>query len=300
MENISCTTISATGIIFPHVRSLETGVQPLPRRPSGHGRSQHPRSPPIVRPVALLAEFGRRLAAVRREQGLSVAELAARAGVSLRYLRLAESGAANLSLLKLAALANALRLPLATLCDLPLASAPELRIALLGVRGSGKSTVGRALARRLEVPFHELDELIEQRAGISLADVFTIHGEGLYRDLQRETLEEWLAQNGSGVLATGGSVVNDPLAYDRLRGTCRTVWLQASAEEHWRRVVGQGDRRPMESRPRAMLELRGLLAERAPRYALADLALDTEGESPETLAARIATWALAEGLKASY
>lgn len=245
-----------------------------------------------MRPEALLSVIGRRLQTARLERGLGLGELATRANVSPRYLRMAEGGQANLSLLKLAALARALRVPLGELCDIELAHAPELRIALLGVRGCGKSTVGRALARQLEVPFHELDHLIERRAGIPLSEIFTLHGERFYRELQRETLEDWLTQNGSGVLATGGSLVNDPVAFERLRATCRTVWLRASAEEHWRRVVGQGDLRPMEDRPRAMVELRSLLSEREPRYALADLDLDTEVESPDELARSIGDWAL--------
>jgi XRE family aerobic/anaerobic benzoate catabolism transcriptional regulator len=205
---------------------------------------------------------------------------------------MAEAGQANLSLLKLASLARALRVSLAELCDLNLASAPELRVALLGVRGCGKSTVGRELARQLEVPFVELDELIEAKAGLPLTDVFSIHGDGYYRTLQREALESWLAQHGSGVLATGGSIVNDEATYLRLRETCRTVWLRATAEEHWCRVVGQGDLRPMQDRPRAMLELRKLLEARDPLYSSADHAVDTMDNEPPTIASQIGTWLL--------
>jgi len=243
-----------------------------------------------MKPEALLIEMGRRLHAARKARSLSLTEAAERASVSSRYLRMAEAGQANMSVLKLASLARALRVELSELCDLKLGDAPEMRIALLGVRGSGKSSVGRELAHRLEVPFFELDTLIEEQAGVPLGQIFSIHGEDLYRQLQRETLERWLAQNGSGVLATGGSIVTDPVAFDRLRQTCRTVWLRASAEEHWRRVVGQGDLRPMQHRPRAMVELRTMIETRAPHYATADLQVDTMQGDPRSLASRIGTW----------
>lgn len=245
-----------------------------------------------MRSHVLLAELGRRLRAARDARGLSLGEAAAHASLSPRYLRMAEAGDANLSVLKLAALARTLRVPLRELCDLDLTSAPVLRLALLGLRGAGKSTVGRDLAQELEVPFQELDALVEDLAGLPLEQLFAIHGEEHYRRLQREALEAWLSQTGSGVLAAGGSLVTDPEAYQRLRETCRTVWLRTTPEEHWRRVVEQGDLRPMRGHPRAMSELRGLLAAREPHYARADLALDTTGRDPHDIAARIARWAM--------
>ncbi len=246
-----------------------------------------------MRLTGILSEVGRRLAAARSEAGLTVAELAVRAGVSSRYLRMAEAGEANLSLLKLAALAATLRVPLRELCDLDVAAAPTWRIALLGLRGAGKTSVGRCLAQRLEVPFFELDGLIEKRAGMGLGQIFDIHGEGYYRVLQREALEAWLGQHGSGVLASGGSIVNDEPSFRRLCETCRTVWLQATPEEHWQRVVAQGDLRPMESEsaPRAMNQLRALLDQRTPRYERADLTLGTSARAPAGIAEEIARWA---------
>jgi len=244
-----------------------------------------------MRPEAVLAVVGKRLAAARARAGLTLGETARRAGVSRRYVSMAENGDANLSLLKLAALANALRLPLRELCDLDLGGAPTLRIALLGLRGAGKSTVGRALARRLEVPLFELDRLVEDRAGMSLGPLFEIHGEARYRELERAALEDWLERHGSGVLATGGSIVSDEPAFARLRATCRTVWLKASPEEHWQRVVDQGDMRPMRNNPRAMAELRQILAAREPSYALADFTAITSGHDAEGVAEEIAAWA---------
>jgi XRE family aerobic/anaerobic benzoate catabolism transcriptional regulator len=207
---------------------------------------------------------------------------------------MAEAGQANLSVLKLAALATALRMPLRELCDIDLGQAPLLRVALLGLRGAGKTTVGRELASELEVPFFELDRLVEDQAGMSLASLFEIHGEDGYRGRQRAALEGWLEHHGSGVLATGGSIVSDDKAFARLRATCRTVWLKATPEEHWQRVVDQGDMRPMRNNPRAMDELRDILAAREPRYALADLVSITSGHDATGVAHEIAAWVTGE------
>lgn len=247
-----------------------------------------------MRSEAILSEIGRRIVRVRRAQRLSCAEVARRAGVSRRYVAMAEAGQANLSLLKLAALATALRVPMRELCDVDLGHAPQLRVALLGLRGAGKSTVGRQLATELEVPFFELDRLVEDEAGMSLGSLFEIHGEAGYRERQRAALESWLEHHGSGVLATGGSIVNDDAAYGRLRATCRTVWLKATPEEHWQRVVDQGDMRPMRNNPRAMDELRNLLASREPRYALADLVAITSGHDAAGIAREVAAWVTGE------
>lgn len=244
-----------------------------------------------MRPKAVLAEIGARLSSAREARNLSVTEVAQRSGISARYLRMAESGEANVSILKLVALSRVLRAPLRELCDLDISGAPDLRIALLGVRGAGKSTVGRAVAQQLETPFVELDALIEELAGMPLDQLFSIHGERYYRSLQGEALESFLAQHGAGVLATGGSIVSDRTTFARLCATCRTVWLRARPETHWERVVAQGDLRPMRHNPRAMLELEALLEARTPYYASADLTVDTDSEDPEAIAARIAHWA---------
>jgi XRE family aerobic/anaerobic benzoate catabolism transcriptional regulator len=135
--------------------------------------------------------------------------------------------------------------------------------------------VGRLLARRLRVPFVELDRRVEQAAGLTLAEIFALHGEDYYRRLERAALERVLDQGRPVVLATGGGIVNSPETYALLRRDATTVWLRAHPEDHWNRVVQQGDRRPMADHPQAMAELRRLLAAREPLYATADHTVDT-------------------------
>ena len=154
--------------------------------------------------------------------------------------------------------------------------------------------MGRLLAQRLEVPFFELDALVEERAGMSLRTLFDSFGEAGYRERQQAALEHWLAQHGSGVLATGGSIVMDEPAFARLRATCRTVWLRAAPEEHFQRVVDQGDLRPIAGRARAMSELKAILATREPLYARADRTVPTSGRTPEQVADEVATWLTGE------
>lgn len=242
---------------------------------------------------ALLRDLGRRLRSLRDEAGLSVSELARLAGLSRRHLTEIEAGRANPSATRLVDLARALDREPAELLDLAAARrgvARGGRIALVGLRGAGKSTLGRALALRLEVPFVELDRRIEEAAGLPLATVFELSGTAGYRRLEAETLEKVLAEGERFVLATGGSIVSSPATFARLRQTCHTVWLRAAPEVHYERVVAQGDRRPMAGRPRALDELKAILAEREGLYARCELsvatdALDVEG-AVEDLAAR--------------
>src|SRR5262245_45106451 len=226
---------------------------------------------------SLLAELGRRLREARVRAGLTVAELAQRSKLSRRYVTEAEAGRANLSILKLAALAAALRAPLAELVDLQLVSPHSERVALVGLRGAGKSSVGRELALRLEAPFVELDQRVEELAGMPLAEIFSLQGEEHFHRLEGEALEAVLASGERMVIATGGSIVASSANFERLRATCRTVWLSAAPEEHLARVAAQGDRRPMQGRPRALQELEELLARREPLYARCEVAVDTSG-----------------------
>lgn len=226
----------------------------------------------------LLVELGARVRSLRVARGLSRRALAARSGLSQRFLAQLEGGSANISVARLAELASALGTTAVRLLG-GVEERADRRgplIALLGVRGAGKSTVGRRLARRLRVPFVELDALVERAAGMTLPEIFAVHGEAYYRRLEREALSRFLAETeGGAVLAAGGGIVNDAESWELLRAGAITCWLRAEAEDHWRRVIEQGDRRPMARNPNAMAELRAVLAARAPLYARADHAIDT-------------------------
>lgn len=222
----------------------------------------------------LLGRVGRVVHSVRRSAGLSRRQLSERSGVSVRFLAQLEGGTGNISLLRLEALASALGVPLLYLLSAP-AGPGALRIALLGLRGAGKSTIGAALARRLRIPLVELDTLIEESAGLPLGQIFELHGERHFRRLERETLARYLSGASTGILATGGGLVTDSDTYALLRSSCITIWLSAAAEDHYARVVAQGDRRPMADHPHAMAELRALLSSRQGLYDLADLRIDT-------------------------
>ena len=237
---------------------------------------------------AILTELGARLRRAREQAGLTVSALAAAADTSRRHVTDAEAGRANLSILRLAALARALRVPLESLCTDLVAAPRHQRVALVGLRGAGKSSVGPLLALRLEAPFVELDQRVEALAGLSLAEIFDLHGATTYRRLESEALEQVLAEGERLVLATGGSIVTSPATFARLRATCRTVWLRAKPAEHLQRVARSGDRRPTRGHPRALEELTALLAERRGAYAASDLVVDTSKRSPDEIARSLA------------
>ncbi len=235
----------------------------------------------------LLAGLGRRVRALRAARGSTLRETAARAGLSVRFLGQVEAGGANISVRKLASLARALGTTPAELLSGPGGERDLPVVALLGLRGAGKTTIGRRLARRLRVPFVELDRRVEEAAGLALDEIFALHGEEYYRRLERETLEDVLREDRPLVLATGGGIVASPETYALLRHRALTVWLRAHPEEHWNRVVQQGDRRPMADHPEAMAELRRLLAAREPLYAEAAHTVGTSGRSVDDVARRI-------------
>lgn len=158
-------------------------------------------------------------------------------------------------------------------------SARNQRVALIGLRGAGKSTLGRQLAKQMRVPFIELDAEIERAAGTPLSEIFLLYGQPGYRRYERECLERVLSTHRSFVLAAGGSMVTEPSTYELLLQRCRTVWLQASPEEHMARVVAQGDLRPMAGQTQAMNDLKRILASRKALYARADAALCTTGQT---------------------
>lgn len=258
-----------------------------------------------------------RVRARRLEKGWTQEELARVSGVSVRYVASLEGGDANMSILRLAEVASALDVSLVSLVAgsgpvhddadalasltgdarrraLAEARAPAA-IALVGLRGAGKSTVGARLAERMNLPFHEVDAVIEAAAGVRLGEIFEYHGAGRYRDLERQALESLLSAPRLGgprgaVLATGGSVVTAPESWELLRRRSRTVWLHASPESHLARVEAQGDFRPMRGRDDALAELKGILSARAPLYAAAELHIDTETAPPEVVVDRIEAW----------
>lgn len=223
----------------------------------------------------ILAVLARRARQLRHQHGLTLRELAERSGLSLRFLLDVEAGRGNISLRRLAELAQALQTPVRELVYADEA-APRI-VALLGLRGSGKTSVGRRLARRLRLRFVELDERIEERAGLKLGEIFSLHGEEYYRSLERDVLGEVLNSGESMVLAVGGGLVTSPETYALLRRHATTVWLKARPADYWNRVVRQGDRRPIEQHPQARDALWSLVARRDALYARADFTVETSG-----------------------
>jgi len=263
-----------------------------------------------------LASLGDRVREARARQGMSRKLLAADSGVSERYLAQLEVGQGNVSILLLRQIASALSLPLAELLAEDSGDAVELtlttqflkrlprqklaavrsqlvrdygsaqddrmkRIALIGLRGAGKSTLGAKLAKALGTPFVELDREVEREAGTSLSEIFLLYGQAGYRRYERRCLERVLEKNDRAVIATGGSIVSEPGTHELLLSACFTVWLKAEPEEHMARVIAQGDTRPMAGNDQAMEDLRRILEGRAVLYRQADVTVDTTGKTPE-------------------
>jgi XRE family aerobic/anaerobic benzoate catabolism transcriptional regulator len=264
-----------------------------------------------------LDRLGERVRRLRNQRGMTRKALAQHAEVSERYLAQLESGEGNCSIVLLRRIAHAtgVQLPqiVAEAADPPLDAvlftqlverlpAPALkearemvmqrfadlttssrrsRVALLGMRGSGKSTLGALLAKERGVPFIELDREIERITGTSLTEIFQLFGQETFRRAEREALDRVLADHKDFVMATSGSIVTEPATLDVLLSSCFTIWVKAEPDAHMARVVAQGDLRPMSANPRAMDDLVSILNSREPLYARADAALNTNGRNIE-------------------
>jgi XRE family aerobic/anaerobic benzoate catabolism transcriptional regulator len=263
---------------------------------------------------AYLRRVGERVRLGRARRGMSRKILSKVSGVSERYLAELERGAGNASLLVLRQIADALGLEAAELiADRPerpidltlilhqlerlapaeLAEARRLlaqrfgrpgafstgRIALVGLRGAGKTSLGQLVAQALSVPFVELDREIERASGMELSEIFASHGQAVYRRLERQCLETVIERFDRAVIATGGSLVTEPATYDFLLSSCFVVWLRAKPDEHMGRVLAQGDLRPMAEGPQAMDDLKSILESRAALYAKADVEVSTSDKA---------------------
>lgn len=266
----------------------------------------------------LLVTLGERVRDLRARRGLTRKAVAQAAGVSERHLANLEYGTGNASILVLQQVASALQCPLAELIGDVTTTSPEWllirellagrdenelrrarvalsalfevakatgrtqRVALIGLRGAGKTTLGQMLADDLEMPFVELSREIEKVAGLSLSEIHALYGANAYRRYERRALDEALERHPRAVIATPGGLVSDPATFNLLLAQCLTVWLQAKPEDHMRRVAEQGDLRPMAASAEAMEDLRRILAGRAAFYSKADLSLDTSAQPLES------------------
>lgn len=229
--------------------------------------------------TAFLAQLGERVRAWRTDHGVTRKALSLDSGVSERYLAQLEAGQGNISVLLLRKVARAMGVPVEQLVREDAVAPRNGRVALVGLRGAGKSSLGAALAEALGAPFIELDREVEKEAGARLGEVFAMYGQEAYRRFERRALERVLRQHERAVIATGGSLVTDPGTYQLLREQCWCVWLRATPEEHMARVISQGDMRPFRGRSTALDEVRRLLAERERLYARADAMLDTSAKT---------------------
>lgn len=235
---------------------------------------------------AFLIGLGDRVRAQRKARGLSRRALSGISGVSERYLAQLETGSGNISIVLLRDIAMSLGVTLENfVCETR--SIPDghsgrrQRIALVGLRGAGKSTLGFSLARALDMPFMELNDEIERSSGLPVSEIFNLYGHDGYRRLEADALETISASHNSVVLAVAGGIVGGGDTYNCLLRDFHTIWLKASAEEHMNRVRAQGDMRPMEGNPAAMLQLRKLLDERNADYARSHYSLNTSGRAPD-------------------
>ena len=269
-----------------------------------------------------LARLGERVRNLRARRGMTRRLLARDSDVSERYLAELEAGRGNISIALLRQVARAMGVPLAELTDdgpdrsvernLLVAKLDRLnpreldevagfvaerfaqtgdrrlRIALIGLRGAGKTTLGRRLAEKLDVPFIELARAIEAEAGMAIDEIFALSGQAAFRRHELRALERVIGMNRKAVISTGGGLVTEAATFQRLLEGCWTVWVRASPEEHMARVLAQGDRRPMAGNAEAMEDLRRILVQREALYRKADAVLDTSGRSVDDALAELA------------
>jgi XRE family aerobic/anaerobic benzoate catabolism transcriptional regulator len=268
-----------------------------------------------------LVALGERVRALRSRRGMTRKAVALAADVSERHLANLEYGVGNASILVLLQVAQALQCTLAELTGDVTTASPEWlllrellegrdeatlhrvrvavgellgtggaaakpsgrspRIALVGLRGAGKSTLGQMLADDLGVAFVELSREIEKFAGCSINEIQSLYGQNAYRRYERRALEEAIQIHAEAVIATPGGIVSDPATFNLLLAHCTTVWLQADPEDHMKRVIAQGDLRPMAASKEAMEDLKGILAGRAAFYSKADFKIDTSAQALE-------------------
>jgi XRE family transcriptional regulator, aerobic/anaerobic benzoate catabolism transcriptional regulator len=274
---------------------------------------------PAVRSSAdeeFLAELGRRVRRIRALRGMSRKVLAEASDISERYIAQLESGMGNLSVLLLRRVAKAAGITLddligdtpdemASFRDLLRAATSEAierakavlrgedtvslyrrlvvdRVALIGLRGAGKSTLGRLAAKRLRWKFVELNREVERESGFSMAEIFRLYGQEGYRRLELKALRKISARREPMILATGGGIVSEAVTFELLLSSFFTIWLKAAPEEHMARVRQQGDLRPMANERAAMDDLRTILSTREPFYARAAASIDTSGKSVDS------------------
>ncbi len=262
-----------------------------------------------------IAAIGERVRGMRARRGMTRKQLGEDSGVSERYLAQLEGGKANVSVGLLWQVAQAMGVaPHELLPDAaPLARAPSpllqlldqltpeqeaaahklllkhfvnpegavRGVALIGLRGAGKSTLGQALAEAVGVPFIRLGDVVESLGGMSISELFSLGGQKAYRRLERQALQHVLDNYPTSVIEAGGSLVSEPATYAELLGSFYTVWVRATPEEHMSRVVVQGDLRPVQASQEAMDDLKRILAEREAEYRAANHTLDTSGRSVE-------------------
>ena len=223
----------------------------------------------------LLSQIGQRIRNYRKKRQLTQQALAINAQVSLRFLVQLEAGKGNISVQRLAEVCSVLGVSLSTLFQ-GLGPGEPTILALVGMRGAGKSTIGQQFAKEISLPFIEIDQLIARRANMGLSGLFELGGEAYYRELEAQVLQQLTNEGRACVLATGGSIVSSSENWRQLRSIAQTVWLRASPNAHLQRVHEQGDLRPMEGMVDALGQLKAILAQRSPYYAEADLQIDTE------------------------